>query len=235
MIYAAIAAGGVGSRMGADIPKQFLKVGGVPMIVRTISRFCSSPSVDAVYVGTNAEWVEELKAMCAEYLPESDNVTILAGGADRNGTVFKIAERIAAERGVATQDIILTHDGVRPFVTERIIADNIAAMRDHSAAGTAVPSVDTILLSSEDGGVIESVPPRARMFRAQTPQTFRLKELMQEYAALTDEQKARLTDTAGIFALRGIPVAIVRGEDTNIKITAPFDMQLAELIAAQEK
>ena len=79
------------------------------------------------------------------------------------------------------------------------------------------------------------MPPRARMFRAQTPQTFRLKELMQEYAALTDEQKARLTDTAGIFALRGIPVAIVRGEDTNIKITAPFDMQLAELIAAQEK
>jgi 2-C-methyl-D-erythritol 4-phosphate cytidylyltransferase len=227
MIYAAIVAGGTGSRMGADIPKQFLEVGGKPIIVRTIESFLANSNIDRVYVGVHSDWTEKLGAMCRGL--NMKRIGILPGGSDRNATVFKIVGEILREHEISESDILLTHDGVRPFVSQKIIDENISAMKNFGGVTTALPSTDTMLYS-EDGGSITSVPERSKMFRAQTPQTFRLPELLAAYRSLDERQVSQLTDTASIFTSAGLQVGLVRGDENNIKITTPFDLKLAELI-----
>jgi 2-C-methyl-D-erythritol 4-phosphate cytidylyltransferase len=229
MIYAALVAGGTGSRMGADIPKQFLKICGKPIIIRTIECFLSNKNIDAVYIGVNSEWVEKLEKMCAEFNLDAERINIISGGADRNDTVFNIIRQIHKEHGVCSDDIILTHDGVRPFLTQKIIDENIGAMTSFDGVTTSLPSTDTMIIS-EDGRNITSVPERAKMFRAQTPQTFKLEKLISAYNSLSSEQKSKLTDTASIFTCAGLAVGLVSGDECNIKITTPFDIVLAETI-----
>jgi 2-C-methyl-D-erythritol 4-phosphate cytidylyltransferase len=229
MIYSAIVAGGKGSRMKSDIPKQFLNVGGKPIIVRTIERFFECDRIDKIYVGVHGDWLEQLGEMCMEYGLGTQRVRLITGGSDRTETVFRIISAIIAENGITDDDIILTHDGVRPFVSDEIISRNILAMESCDGVTTALPSTDT-LLHSADGRVVDSVPERIYLYRAQTPQTFRLKKLFDAYNSLSNEQKSRLTDTASVFAAAGLPVELTGGSDTNIKITTPFDMELATLI-----
>jgi 2-C-methyl-D-erythritol 4-phosphate cytidylyltransferase len=158
-----------------------------------------------------------------------DRIRITSGGADRNATVFKTIGEILNEHPLSESDIVLTHDGVRPFVSDEIINENIAAMNSFAAVTTALPSTDTILCS-EDGSRIDSVPERSKMFRAQTPQTFRLSKLISAYESLDENQVSMLTDTASVFTTAGLDVGLVSGSETNIKITTPYDMKLAEMI-----
>lgn len=230
MIYAAIAAGGTGSRMGADIPKQFMKVGGRRIIVRTAERFLKNGAVDLVYIGANTEWLGELNEMCRGENLDMNRIRIVGGGTDRNGTIFKIADAIASERGITEEDIIVTHDGARPFVPQRIISESIAQMKRFDAVTAAIPTTDTVLISA-DGKKVDLVPKRATVYRMQTPQTFRLTKLLSVYGSLSESQKLMLTDTASVFTSAGLPVGLIRGEETNIKITVPFDLDTAELIA----
>ena len=227
MIFAAIVAGGSGTRMGAGIPKQFLDLCGKPIIIRTVEAFLANKRIDLIYVGIHADWIEYMEEKCREFSLPSDRIKLVKGGADRNSTVFKIIDRIKEERMISEEDIILTHDGVRPFVSQRIIDDNINAMNETDGVTTAIASTDT-LLYSENGGRIDSVPDRSKLFRAQTPQTFRLKKLCEAYDAIDDERKNLLTDTASVFTFAGLPVGIIKGEESNLKLTTPFDMTVGE-------
>ena len=123
--------------------------------------------------------------------------------------------------------IILTHDSVRPFVTHRIIEENIRYAQEYGACDTAVAATDTIV-QSEDGKVISSVPDRSKMYQGQTPQTFRAKKLKDLYYSLSDEEKGILTDASKIFVMKGEKVHLVQGEVFNIKITYPYDLRVAE-------
>lgn len=229
MIYAAIVAGGTGSRMGADIPKQFLEIGGKPIIIRTIDRFLNNKHIDQVYIGVHTDWTDKLAEMCRANMLDMSRIKIISGGTDRNDTVFRIISSISSEYGVGDDDIILTHDGVRPFVSQSIINENIAIMQRYDGVTTSLPSTDTMLYSS-DGNCIEKVPERAKMFRAQTPQTFRLGKLIAAYRSLDNEQRSLLTDTSSVFTLAGLNVGLVHGDELNIKITTPFDLVMAETI-----
>ena len=233
MHYAAIVAGGTGSRMGSDIPKQFLPLGGVPVLVRTIERFLDSPMIDIVYVGVHKDWVCELEKMCAGAELDMSRIHITPGGDTRDATVRLIIERISAESGLTDGDVLVTHDGVRPFVSEREIEDSVRALDSCEGCTLCLPSTDT-LLYSENGDVIDNVPDRSKLFRALTPQTFRLKALISAYSSLSDEQCAAVTDTAGVFILAGKPVKLVKGSPQNIKLTTPEDMRLAELLLKEE-
>ena len=234
MIYAAIVAGGKGSRMGLDIPKQFLMLGDRQVLVRTAERFLTCGEIDMVYVGVHAEWVQKFGEMCAEYGLDGSKLRIIEGGKDRTETVFHIVERIRLDNGITEEDIILTHDGVRPFVSRREIIDSIIAMKEQDGVTVSIPSTDTLLFS-EDGSRIDSVPERAKLFRAQTPQTFRLAKLDIAYRSLTDEQKSRLTDTASVFISAGLPVGLIRGSERNIKLTTPTDLTIAEMLLEEDQ
>lgn len=233
MIFAAIVAGGTGSRMGADIPKQFLHLGGKPVLIRTIERFLNCGRVDEIFVGVHSDWTDRLADDCAKFGLNESKIHILAGGENRDATVRKIITEIAKQYKISDSDIILTHDGVRPFVSDGEIFESIGAMEDFDGATLCLPSTDT-LLYSDDGEVTRSVPERSKYFRALTPQTFKLARLISAYDSLTAEQCQAVTDTASVFALAGLPVKLVEGSPRNIKLTTPQDMRIAEFEIAEE-
>lgn len=230
MIFAGIVAGGTGTRMGADIPKQFLKIGEKPIIVHTISRFLENKNIEKIYLGVHPDWIEYTNKILSEYNLDNSQISIIKGGTDRNSTVFNIIDLIVNEYNINDSDIILTHDGVRPFVTQKVINNNIDAALKYGACGTYIPAVDTII-RSQDGNIVSEVPPRPEVFQAQTPQSFNILKLKNTYKSLTEVEKEKLTDTCSVFTIKGLPIHIVEGDVLNMKITTAHDLKIADLIA----
>ncbi len=230
MIYGAILAGGVGKRMGnAEKPKQFLTIGGKPIIVHTVERFVVCDEFEKIIVLTPAKWIEHTRNILAKHIPDMSKIVLAAGGDTRNETLMNAIAVIDEEGNLDDDTIIITHDAVRPFVTYRIIRDNIEAAERVGACDTAFPATDTIV-RAEDGKIITEIPDRSKLFQGQTPQSFRAKKLRDIYQSLTAEEKDILTDAAKIFVMKGEPVEIVNGESFNIKITYPYDIKVAETI-----
>ena len=233
MIFGAILAGGSGTRMqNSALPKQFLMLGDYPILIRTLRIFLACPQIDHVLVGVPATWLDYTQTLLDTYCPHAD-VSLFAGGATRTDTLFAAADAARARFGTQSDDILITHDAVRPFITQQMLTDNIAAARECGACGTAVAAVDTIL-ESNDGQWINAIPPRAQMYQMQTPQTFQIDALHRAYAALTPEQQHSLTDGCGIFSACGLPVRLVNGSVRNIKLTTPTDLAIAQAFLAQD-
>lgn len=229
MIFAAVLAGGVGSRMGANTPKQYLKIGGQAILTISVKKFLSDPAFEHVVVLTPADWVDYTRELLADSLGSSGRLTVLPGGATRNDTLDQAIQFLDKTYHFDDDTILLTHDAVRPFVTKRIIQENIAAAEKYGACGTAIPATDTIL-ESGDGKLIDRIPDRSKLYQMQTPQTFNARKLERLMHSLTEDEKKTLTDGCKIFTMKGEPVYLVRGENYNIKITYPFDLKVGELI-----
>ena len=227
MNYVGILAGGKGTRMGKiDLPKQFLMLGTKPIIIHTIEQFLLCEKVDEVIVAVPEAWLSYTEDIIQKYLPNTSNLHLTAGGADRNGSVMNVCKFVEEKFGTTDEDILITHDAVRPFVTDRIIRDNIYAMQKHDAVDTVIPATDTIV-ESKDGVILSSIPDRSVLYQGQTPQSFKLRKLVEVYNKLTEEEKRILTDACKIFTIKGLDVAIVSGEPYNMKITNQFDYKLA--------
>lgn len=228
MIYAGIVAGGTGSRMGTDKPKQFIELGNRPILLRTVDKFLEISRIGMIYIAVHPDWLEYAGKLAEHaYSHEQlQRLRFIEGGADRNSSVIGIIDAIQNECGVAEGDILLTHDAVRPFVTRDIILRNIECVSKCVVCTTAVPATDTILYS-ENGSAITNTPDRSKLWQAQTPQTFRIKDFCEAYSALDDASKAALTDVCGVFTKTGGEVRIVKGDPSNIKLTTPFDLKLA--------
>lgn len=225
MVYAAVLAGGSGLRMGGNMPKQFLSVGDKPIIIRSIEAFLESGSVDKVFVAVSSDFLDYTKELIAEYIGEND-ISVVVGGKNRNETLLNVLRSIGE---INDDDVILTHDAVRPFIDKMIIDENISAAREYGACNTVVPAVDTILRSS-DGKFIESVPVRSEIFHAQTPQSFSVKKLLLLYENLSEDEMETFTDSCSVFLAAGERVFLVTGDRNNIKLTYPEDMERAENI-----
>lgn len=232
MVYAAVLAGGIGNRMGANLPKQYLKIGGnggIPIIALTVGKFVHHPEVVHTVVLTPEAWVDYTKELLETYLPETDKYTVIPGGETRNDTLYNSISFFESHYEVADEDIILTHDAVRPFVTTRILDDNIRMAKQYGACNTVIPATDTIMVS-QGGEVIESIPDRSTLYQVQTPQTFRLRKLKSLMERLTPEETKVLTDGSKIFLMNGEPCYLVQGEVYNMKITYPTDMAVANAL-----
>ena len=227
MIYAAILAGGIGSRMASEKPKQYINIGGKPIILHTIEKFCLCSEFEEILILCPKDWIEYTKGLIAKHISPSDRIKVIEGGSTRNETIQNAIDYIEAAGNLDDDTIIVTHDAVRPFVTYRIIKDNIEAAINYGACDTVVPATDTIV-ASEDGDVISVIPDRAKLYQGQTPQSFNALKLRQLYRSLTEEEKDILTDAAKIFVIKGEPVKLVKGETYNVKITYPYDLTIAE-------
>ena len=230
MVFAAIFAGGKGSRMGnSDTPKQYLELGSKPIIIHTIEKFFVNDRIDEIIVLCPKPWVAHTKDLVKKYLPSGKKITVVEGGATRNGTLENAIAYIEAICEVDDDTIIVTHDAVRPFLTHRIISENVDAAIKYGACDTVIPATDTIV-ESEDGKFISSIPNRSKMYQGQTPQSFKLKELRAVIDSLTEDEKAILTDACKIYTIKNKPVFMVEGEVFNIKITYPYDMKVANTL-----
>ena len=230
MIFAAILAGGIGSRMGGtDTPKQFLTLGDKPVIIHTIEKFVINSKFDKILVLSPQSFINHTNNLINEYFGENSNIVVLEGGDTRNDTIINSITYIKENFDIDDDSIIVTHDSVRPFVTHRIIEDNIAAAKEFGACDTVVPATDTIV-ESVDGETIEDIPIRDNFYQGQTPQSFKINKLYELINDLSDRETNILTDACKIFVLKCEDVHLVEGEITNIKITYPYDLKLANTI-----
>ena len=230
MIFAAILAGGIGSRMGGtDTPKQFLTLGNKPVIVHTIEKFVINDKIDKIIVLTPKNFINHTNHLIDKYISDSDDIIVIEGGQTRNDTILNSINYINENYGIDEDSIIITHDSVRPFVTHRIIEDNILAAKKYGACDTVIPATDTIV-ESINGATIESIPVRDYYYQGQTPQSFNIKKLFNLINSLTEDESNILTDACKIFTLKDEDVYLVEGEVTNIKITYPYDLKLANTI-----
>lgn len=230
MVFGAIFAGGKGSRMGnSDTPKQYLELGDKPVIIHTIEKFFVHPDIDEIIVLCPKSWVLHTRDLVKKYLPEGKKISVIEGGVTRNDTLENAVKYVEENAAVDDDTIIVTHDAVRPFLTSRIISENVLYAKQYGATDTVIPATDTIV-ESEDGKLISSIPNRKLMYQGQTPQSFKVKELRSVIDSLTPEEKSVLTDACKIYTMKNKPVYMVDGEVFNIKITFPYDMKVAKTL-----
>lgn len=218
---AVILAGGVGSRLGADIPKQFLKVAGRMVIEHTIDAFDRHPLIDEVCVVVHPEWVSFMRDQAGRNNWRKV-AKIVAGGSERYMSTLEALRAYADE---PDDSRMLLHDAVRPLVSPSLIADVCKALDGHRAAGAAVACTDTIW-KVEDGKVV-SIPDRKSLMRAQTPQGFRLEVIRKAYERARLSEQIPATDDCGMV-MRYAPeeeVYVVMGDESNIKVTYPSDLE----------
>lgn len=230
MIYAEILAGGKGTRMGnTELPKQFLMLGDKPIVIHTLEQFLLNPNIDRILLCTPKQWMSHARDIIKKYLGENEKIVVVEGGDHRNGTILNGCKYIEDNYGINDDDIIITHDAVRPFITQRIIDDNIEAVKKYGATDTVIGAIDTIV-ESPDNGMISNIPVRGHMYQGQTPQSFILKQMKEVLEGLSDEEKDILTDACKAYVTRGIDVKLVEGEVFNIKITTQYDLKIANAI-----
>lgn len=218
-VTAIIAAGGVGRRLGATVPKQLLEVGGRTLLERSVAAFRSHPGVTEVVVA--------LPAAIASAPPRwLDGVRVVVGGERRQDSVANAFDAVSEKT-----EIVLVHDAARPFVTPDVISRTIAAAREHGAAIAAIPVSDTVKRASSGGTrVIAETLPRDEIFLAQTPQAFRAEVLRDAIAAgrASDAGAATpATDEAMLAERAGHRVHLVEGDPSNVKITTAADLESA--------
>lgn len=234
-IYGVILAGGQGTRMGnSDKPKQFLEVGGRPILIHTVEKFIVTPDFRQIIVLAPKQWLAYTKDIIKKYIKHHEKIVVIEGGNTRNETIMNAIQYIENAGCLKEETIIVTHDSVRPFVTYRIIEENIRYAEECGACDTVIPASDTIVESC-GGSFISNIPERKMMYQGQTPQSFKAKKLREIYESLTDEERGILTDACKIYVLKNEPVHLVEGDVSNIKITYPHDLRVAEAILGGSK
>lgn len=230
MIYAQIMAGGIGKRMGnIPLPKQFLMLGSKPIIIHTIEKFILHQEFDLILVSVPVDWISYMEDILNKYDVSDNRIRIISGGTERNDTLDNALKYIS-EYGKTEQeeDLLITHDAVRPFITRRIIEDNIKSLEEYDAADTVIPAFDTIVEGFD--GEVSAIPIRDLMYQGHTPQSFRITSLKESLSKLTVEERQKLSDSAKIMLLDGKKVKMVDSEISNIKITTPYDLTIAKAI-----
>lgn len=219
---AVILAGGVGSRVGLGIPKQFLKVAGKPLLHHTLDVFETSNHISEIIIMMNPDWLED-----ARKLVESGGFKkvslICPGGETRNETTKNALANL--EDG----DLVLFHDAVRPLIDERIIVDCVESLQTYDAVDVVIPSADTLVVVDDDG-LIKDIPNRSSYRRGQTPQGFRVSVLRAAYAKADLDPEFQATDDCSVVLKYQPDVSIVTvsGTEYNMKVTEPIDLFLVD-------
>lgn len=233
MIYAEVLAGGKGTRMGnTDMPKQFLMLGDKPVFIHTLEQFILNSRIEKVLVCCPKQWISHTKDTVKKYIRDISKIVVVEGGASRNDTIMNGCRYIENTFGLNHDDIVVTHDAVRPFVTQRIIDENIDAALKFGATDTVVEAFDTIV-ESNDGKIIKSIPLRSHMFQGQTPQSFNIQGLKDLFASISEEEAQILTDACKAFVIKGHKVHLVQGEVYNMKITTQHDLKIANALVGK--
>lgn len=222
-VFALIPAAGMGRRMGASINKQYLQLGGLPIVARTIAVFEQAACIEGIFLVIPEAEIPYCREHVVEACGFRKVLEIVPGGKERQNSVMNGLN--AMQQLARKDDVVLIHDGVRPFITPSLLQESIDAALDNDGALVAVPVKDTIKNVSD--GMVVNTPSRDALWQAQTPQTFRFSII---HAAHKSAERDNFmgTDDASLVERQGGAVRIVRGYYRNIKITTSEDLVLAE-------
>lgn len=232
MIVAMLTAAGIGSRMGQDIPKQFMFVDGKPIIIHTMEAFQKHPNIDKIMVITLESWVDVLNAYARQY-----NITklewIIPGGSTGQESIYKGITYLKDR--LDNDDIIIVHDGNRCMVSSEIISNSIATFNKYGSAVAAIPCVEAVF-KSEDSGISSDISiPREKLYRTQTPHTYTLGKLLWAHG---EAEKLNIKNTAAtctLMQLLGEKVFFSSGSEENLKITTVDDLMIFKALLHTKK
>lgn len=220
---AIVLAGGRGKRMSSEVSKQYLPLGGVPMLIHSLRCFETSEYIDEIVLVLPENEIEYVKQEILSGYKFSKLAHIVTGGAERYDSVLNAL-------AVVNEGVVFIHDGARPFITEDILRDLSEAVKLYGACATGVKVVDTIK-RTDDEGIIEETVDRSSLWQIQTPQVFELSLILSAYDGFIKAGKPHVTDDTMVVELFGnTKVKMVEGSYENIKLTTPTDMIIAEEI-----
>ena len=230
MIYAAILAGGIGKRVErTTLPKQFITIGGTPIIINTIRTFLKNDRFDKIYIAIHKNWRDYLQDMLQLSFSsqEIERIELVNGGKERLDSFTNVMDAIIQANGQREDDILICHDSVRPFVTQQMINDCIDATLEDQFALTVVPTSDTIHVA-HDEKFIDGTLDRNGLYNGQNPSGFNIALLKKAIDSFTDETKEAVTGTTQLILKLGYKIRIVKGHTSNFKITTDNDLEVAE-------
>lgn len=216
-----IFAGGVGERMGNEVPKQFIKFRDIPIIVHTIKHFQDNENIDEIYVAIKEGYEEYMKELKATY-----NLTkvkkIFKGGTSAMDSIYVALKE--AEKNADKDDLVLIHDGVRPVINQEIIDENIKTARKYGTSITANRVFETPIEVDDKGDVLR-MPERSFCYTAQAPQTFKIGEIIKAHEKIRKDNPTYqgIVDNCGLMFSQGVKCKLIDGPRGNVKVTTPED------------
>lgn len=233
MNYGAILASGRGTRMKNtySIPKQFVEIEEIPTIIYTIKNMLKINRFDYIYIAVPEEYLEHTNNIINKYINKENinKLIVVSGGKERMDSIDNIINKIKKDREIKENDIIVIHDGVRPFVTEKILNDSIDSAREYGAVVAAIPVSDTLLISNK-GEIVDEIPKRSLYYKGQAPDSFKLKLFIDLLNKLDDNQRKEITGTSQVCTLNNYPIHMIEGDEVNFKITTASDFVIAKNI-----
>lgn len=232
MVVALLTAAGTGTRMGQDIPKQFMHVENKPIIIHTMEAFEKHPAIDAIIVVTLPSWTEVLKAYAKQF-----NITklrwVVKGGETGQESIHN--GLMALQEEVDKDTVVMVHDGNRCMVSSEIISNSLATFYQYGSAVAVIPCVEVVFRSSDDGLSSKESIPREQLFRTQTPHTYTLEKLLWAHE---EAAKRGIKSTAASCSLMqelGETVYFSKGSEENLKITTVDDMMIFKALLHTKK
>lgn len=215
---AIVLAGGKGTRMELETPKQFLELGDIPVLIRTVNRFFSY--VDKVIIATNKDYVNKTNQLLEKYNIDKNKVIIVIGGESR---FESLTNAIQKAYEIDNESIVITHDAARPFVSARIIEENLDKIKDYDAVTTSIPTIDTIVVMKDN--IEKEVPNREFLYLDQGPQTLRAKQFVN-----ISNKAENCIEIGRLYLANKLKVGLVIGDRLNFKITNQIDLEFAEFL-----
>ena len=231
-VFALLTAGGVGNRMGQDIPKQFMTVDNIPVIIYTLQAFQNHPEIDGICVPCLAGWDVVLQSYANQF--GITKLKWICAGGDSNQESIHNGLKTMKEAGCDDQDIVLIHDGVRPLAMEKTIVECIEVAREEGNCVVCVPATETVVVKGQDGGM--RIPDRDSCYLARAPQCFKLGDVLAVHRKALEEDRHDFVDTCSMMNDYGYGFHTILGTMENIKITTPADyFMFRSILEAREE
>lgn len=227
MNIAIVFAGGVGSRMGnRELPKQFIEIDNIPILIHTLNQFEVNPNIDAVILVMLDEWIEHTNRIIVE-AGLNKVAKVVSGGETGQMSIFN--GLATAKELYPSDSVVLIHDGVRPFITQQLINDNIKSVEQHGSAISSVAAIETFLITDENNKVV-SIPNRERSIIAKAPQSFVLETVYNTHLQAQKDGLFNSIDSSTLMHKYGNDIQVVFTDHNNIKVTTPKDIELGTAI-----
>lgn len=234
MVIGAILAGGKGTRVGAGIPKQFLEIKGKPILLMTLDKFLESDLFDLIYVCVNEAWKEHTEKLIKEnYSVVSEKIVVITGGKERMMSLLNVINNIVSKYGANKEDILITHDAVRPFVSYEILKDSVEKTKMYNVTMASIPVADTIYKSEKENR-LSSTFDRKQLWIGQTPAGCKMDLFYETISSYSEKELLAMTGTSQLFVNRGMDIYISEGSVNNFKITTPKDVDYAKYITSEK-
>lgn len=228
MNIALVFAGGTGQRMNTkNLPKQFLKLHGKPIIIYTLEHFENHPDIDAIILVCVDGWHDYMKKLLKTF-SITKVADVISGGPTGQDSIYNAVMR--AKELYPDDSVVLMHDGVRPLIDEEVITKNIESVKKYGSSVTVSPAIETITVAGDEPGLVGQIIERRRCSLAKAPQGFFLGDIYDAHIKAREENKHDFIDSASLMRYYGHELRTVEGSPSNIKITTPTDFYIFRAI-----